>query len=234
MSGFISDLKSYFPDPKRREQKAVKDSRSYLTRVRESNAWRLIKRYSRKFWNWFKVDNWRWALKSLIVAGIIHILAVINLPAFAPKSAWFRLQNDLPVNTMKLLPTLDKEQPVLPMLAPDIRYAICRYDLSKGPVTIKTDIPNQLFSIAAYNNIGQNFYIISGQALQRDKLFMIITQNKYTAEEEVSASEEADDVIVVKSAEKTGILLLRAPVQGPSYENQVETILSNAICETKN
>ena len=232
MAGFISTLKSYIPN-----RPAPKATFGYTdtSQGADSYAWRIVKRYAKKFWNWFKDDNWRWVLITFVMAGIIHILAVLNLPSLAPKSAYVRLQNSLPVNTMKILNSVDEDNPIIPMLAPDVRYAICRYDLSNGPVTIKSGIPNEFFSIAAHDKIGQNFYIISGQALQRSDLYMVITQDKDTTQAEVDASEEsdADDVIAVQSKDAEGIILLRAPVKGPSYANSVEAILSKATCQAK-
>ncbi|MGH1352584.1 MAG: DUF1254 domain-containing protein [Methyloligellaceae bacterium] len=199
----------------------------------DTPVWQFIKKYAAKFWKWLKADNWKWVIATIVIAGIVHILAVLNLPSLAPKSAWFRLRNDVPVNKMLLLAKLDEKPSLLPMMAPDVRYAICRYDLSKGPVTIRSKIPNALFSVAAYDQLGQNFYVITGASLQREELYLVVTQNSNTAEEEVSASEKSDDVVVINSAGSKGVLLLRAPIAGPAYELQTEELLKNATCSAE-
>lgn len=232
MSQFISSVKERIPDRVKRIAGGVFDrpDTSHATHPSDTPVWQTIKRYAYKFWVWFKTDNWKWVLATLIIAGIVHILAVLNLPNLAPKSAWSRLQEDIPVNKMVLLEELDKKPGILPMMAPDIRYAICRYDLTGGPVTIKTKVPNDLFSVGAYDQLGQNFYIISGQSLQRSELYMVVTQNKDTAETEVSASEKSDDVVVINSVAAKGIILLRVPVTGTAYQAKIETFLQNSTC----
>ena len=57
----------------------------------------MLRRYSIKFWEWFKADNWKWVFAMFIIAGIVHILAVLNVPNLAPQSSWDRLKDKVPI-----------------------------------------------------------------------------------------------------------------------------------------
>ncbi len=232
MSQVRDTVRNIIPEKIKKLKGALEAPQSqHATHPSDTPVWMFIKKNAAKFWRWLKADNWKWVIATVIVSGIVHILAVINLPSLAPKSAWFRLRNDVPVNKMLLLEKMDEKPSLLPLMAPDVRYAICRYDLTKGPVTIRAKIPNDLFSIAAYDQLGQNFYVITGASLQRSDLYLVVTQNS-AAEAEVSASEKSDDVVVINSVNAKGILLLRAPVAGPAYEQLTEDLLRKATCST--
>ena len=53
-----------------------------------------------------------------------------------------------PANTMIETPAARPGQQVMPMMAPDVRYAFCRFDLAQGPVHLKGSVPNDLWLIA--------------------------------------------------------------------------------------
>lgn len=203
-------------------------------RSSESSYWYIVRKYSSKFLKWLaKDDNWKWVIVTVTLTGIFHILTVLSVPYSVPKSGWARL-NDLPINQMAQLKTFSKDgEKTLPRLAPDFRYAACRYNVSTGPLALEADVPNNLFSIAAYDRLGQNFYVLFGSALQRAKLNVILVNTKDLSEMQAIVTESADDVVLVEVPENEGIIILRAPILSSAYENRVETLLTSARCYTK-
>ena len=91
-----------------------------------------------------------YVLLAVVLAGLIHIVAVLTLPMLAPKNAWARLVPLGPANSMIMLPPPSPGQQVMPMMAPDVRYAFCRFDLTDGPVRLRATIPDDLWLIAFY------------------------------------------------------------------------------------
>jgi len=170
-------------------------------------------------------------LLCLVLAGLIHIAAVLTLPALAPKDAWARLKPLGPANTMIPIPPASPGQSVLPMMGPDVRYAICRFDLANGPVRLKATVPDDLWLIAFYTPKGENFYTVSGADMRRGQLDLIIaTADQPVAEAGVDAPEEADQVAVVTSPSKEGVAVIRAPVVGPSRAGRAEEALKGTSC----
>src|SRR6478672_6206251 len=109
-------------------------------------------------------------LLCLVRGGLIHIAAVLALPSLAPKNAWERLVTLGPANTMIQLPALTPGKEIMPMMAPDVRYAFCRFDLAQGPVRLKGAVPNDLWMIAFYTAEGDNFYTVSGVDMKSAQL----------------------------------------------------------------
>jgi len=170
-------------------------------------------------------------LLCLVLAGLIHIAAVLTLPALAPKNAWARLVPLGPANTMLQVPPPSPGHEIMPMMAPDVRYAVCRFDLGPGPVRVKAAVPNDLWLIAFYTPEGDNFYTVVGADMKRAQIDLIIAKaDQPVAEAGVDAPEEADEVVVVKSPVTQGIAMIRAPLSGPSRGARIEEALKAAYC----
>src|SRR3990172_448006 len=120
---------------------------------------------------------------GVVLAGLIHIVAVLTLPFLAPKNAWARLVPLGPANTMIQLPPARPGEQGLPMMAPDVRYAFCRYDLSGGPVRLRAPVPDDLWLIAFYTPEGDNFYTVAGADMKRAQIDLIIARADQTVEE---------------------------------------------------
>jgi uncharacterized membrane protein len=170
-------------------------------------------------------------LLCLVLAGLIHIAAVLALPALAPKNAWARLVPLGAPNAMILLPAASPGNQVMPMMGPDIRYAMCRFDLKQGPVRIRAGVPNDLWLIALYTPDGDNFYTVQGADMRRAQIDLIVAkEDQEVAEAGVDAPEEAEDVVVVKSPVDEGIAMIRAPLSGGSRAASVEAALQASHC----
>jgi uncharacterized membrane protein len=170
-------------------------------------------------------------LLTLVLAAFIHVVVIIALPTLAPKTAWDRLVPLGPANTIVALPPAAPGHEVFPMMAPDIRYAFCRFDLSHGPVRLQAEVQSDLWMIAIYTPDGDNFYTVSGADTMRSKLTLVIaTQDQNVVEAGADAPEDADQVAVVRSPTRTGIALIRAPLPGPSLGAQAEAALKRSQC----
>ncbi len=175
--------------------------------------------------------SWYALTLALLFAGIIHIVAVLGIPQIAPRNAWTRLSTLADPNTLVVLPRPSSAHQSLPMMAPDMRYAICRYDLSRGPVRVSTQIPDELWIIAFYAPDGSNFYTISGGDIKRDKIDIIVsTQSDVLLDEETSSFLGAQVSVMVTAPQNFGLVMIRAPLKGAVYAERTERALRRASC----
>jgi uncharacterized membrane protein len=173
-------------------------------------------------------------LLAVVLAGLIHIAAVLALPLLAPKKAYARLAPLGRANTMIQIPATAPGSEIMPMMAPDVRYAFCRFDLTDGPVRLRAAVPDDLWMIAFYTPTGDNFYTIAGADMRRGQIDLVIARaDQAVAEAGVDAPEEADDVVVVNSPETDGIAMIRAPLAGPSHGKRAEEALKATYCGAK-
>lgn len=175
--------------------------------------------------------SWVHAAAALFLGAVIHIAVVLTLPHLASRNAWARLLPLSQENAVTLLPAPTPEEQSLPYMAPDIRYAVCRYDLRDGPVRMAVHIPDELWMFAFYTRQGDNYYAITGGDIRRERVEFVISAEAQTLLElEMEATEEAENVIVVRAPEPTGLAVIRAPLRGFSHAERVERALAQATC----
>jgi uncharacterized membrane protein len=132
------------------------------------------------------------------------------VPHLATDNAVQKLLADLPANRMRVLPPTSPASQALPFMSPDMRYAVCRFDVAGGPVTISAQLPDKGWSLALYTR----------PAVERAALGFL---HLGRAAADARASE-----IAVPQAE--GLVVVRASLRGQAYANEVEAQLSRANC----
>jgi uncharacterized membrane protein len=129
------------------------------------------------------------------------------------------------------IPPLSPGNEVMPMMAPDVRYAFCRFDLAGGPVRLKGSVSSDLWMIALYTPEGDNFYTVPGADMRSAQLDLVIAlADQPVAEAGVDAPEDADELFVIKSPAREGIAMIRAPLAGPSRIASAEDVLKATVC----
>lgn len=173
---------------------------------------------------------WPWLVAALFCAGVIHILTVFGVPYIATRDAWARLSTISSENRIHLLPVAASETP-LPFMAPDIAYAFCRYDLTKNNVLVKTALGDATWSIAVSGRHGENFYFITGaEAKRRELRLLLVPRSRLADEVSTERSEEGDEQIIVITPGMIGLVVLRAPIRGPSFAADTIASLQGAEC----
>lgn len=174
---------------------------------------------------------WFHVAAVVLLACLIHIVVVLSVPYLASRNAWSRLSRLGETNRLLVLPPPSPTHQSIPFMAPDVRYAICRYDLSEGPVRLSTDIPDDLWLIAFYTPRGDNFYTISGGDIKRTRVEILITTTaEPVLETAIDGSEESDDLVTVAAPNETGLIMIRAPLHASAYAPRTELALSKASC----
>ena len=184
--------------------------------------------------SWFRRLSWQTAVTALVSGGIIHITATLIMPRFATASAYHRLAAQLPANRMRVLPAATVDNQPLPFIGPDVRLAVCRYDVSDGPVTVTAQLPDRGWTLGLYTPTGDNFYVIPAQdfrraevnfrlAPQTDRFLGFINLGR-------TADTSASEVTVPQAR---GLIVLRAPIRGRAYQAEAEAILGRAQCSTQ-
>ena len=71
----------------------------------------------------------------------------------------------------------------MPMMAPDVHYAFCRFDLTNGPIRLSATIADDLWLIGLYTAEGDNFYAVAGADLKKRDVQFVIVAPDQTVEE---------------------------------------------------
>lgn len=181
---------------------------------------------------WLRSLSWYTALTALVTGAMIHITATLVVPHFAKASAFQRLSQSLPVNRMRILPPADAAAQPLPYLGPDVRLAVCRYDVGDGPVALTVALPDKGWTMGLYTEWGDNYYVMPAQESRSgditltlvppgERSFSLLTLGGRTAQTSLSQ---------VEVPEPTGFAVIRAPMRGRAFAAEIEATLKRAGC----
>jgi uncharacterized membrane protein len=160
----------------------------------------------------------RWLLLLLggvLLGGVVHLATVIILPRTATQDAYARLTSIAPVNTVVALPLPSPEKAVMPFMDPAFASAVCRYDLSEGPLKLTVPVSPAYTSVSFYTRHDVAYYAINDRAAGRRVIeldLMTAAQHEQVPEdEEITAA----DRLIVESPTPTGVIAIRAMAPEP-------------------
>jgi uncharacterized membrane protein len=171
--------------------------------------------------------RWPFFLASGVLIGcVLHIVSLLAVPVLAPRDAYTRLQALGAENTSALLDMSDPEKS-LPFLDPAFMYAVCRFNLSAGPVRVRVPLASQYVSMSFHSRNGAAFFSLN----DRSALGTVLDVEMRDENDEASkALPLGAGTISVTSPEPVGFVLVRAFAPSPSVANILKTELSKTVC----
>jgi uncharacterized membrane protein len=172
--------------------------------------------------------SWRMAAAGVLLGGIVHICATFATSLSATGQAYRVLAERLPVNSMVILPLQTSGHQILPFLPPDMLYALCRYDLSGGPVAVTATVPDAGWALSLHTPDGSNFYVMPGQRQRRTEVSVLVVPSGLDALPIPRHEAGAESQIAAPANE--GLVVLRGPLRGLAWASETEAILQRATC----
>jgi uncharacterized membrane protein len=175
----------------------------------------------------------RWLLLLLggvLLGGVVHLATVIILPRTATQDAYARLTPIAPVNTVVALPLPSPERAIMPFMDPAFASAVCRYDLSEGPLKLTVPVSPAYTSVSFYTRHDVAYYAINDRAAGRRVIeldLMTAAQHEQVPEdEEITAA----DRLIVESPTSTGVIAIRAMAPEPGLMPAAQSAVAASRC----
>jgi uncharacterized membrane protein len=173
-----------------------------------------------------------WTLAGLLLGGIVHLATILLLPRTATQDAYARLEPLTPVNTMTPIATPTPAQAVLPFMDPAFAVAVCRYDLTTGPMKLTAPVSQAYTSVTFYTRRGIAYYGINDRAAGRRTIELdLMTTPQHDAMPE-EADVTAADRLIIESPATTGLIVVRALSPEPGLMPMAQATLAAAHCGT--
>ena len=114
----------------------------------------------------------RWLALGLVVAVLMHLLTVWALPRLIMRETMSRIAQETAAQPapqaatgVYLPPPTDHTQRRIVMPSPDLLYATCALDLSRGPVRITAEVAHpRYWSVALYGANSDNFFVVNDRS----------------------------------------------------------------------
>ena len=171
---------------------------------------------------------------GVLLGGVVHLVSVLALPRIADNDAYSRLEPlTKNVNTVFPLPPADPGNTLMPYLDPAFATAVCRYDLSSGPIKLTVPVSQAYTSVSFYTRSDVAYYAINDRSAGRK----VIELNLMTEAQHADLPEDEDitaaDRLIIDSPTTTGLILLKALAPEPSLMAQARAALAAATCKVQ-
>lgn len=175
----------------------------------------------------------RWLLLALggaLLGGIVHLATIIILPRTATQDAYSRLAPTAPINTVVAVPAPTPESAPMPFMDPAFASAVCRYDLSRGPLKLSVPVSLAYTSVSFYTRYDVAYYAINDRAAGKRVIELDLMtadqHNQMPEDEEITAA----DRLIVESPTLTGLIAIRALAPEPGLMTMAQSAIAAASC----
>lgn len=179
---------------------------------------------------WMRDVGWRTLAAATLLGGIVHICATFAAPVLGSGHAYQQLSATLPLNKMVVLPPPPSGRQVLPYLQPDMLYAMCRYELTGGPVSVTAAVSGPGWVLSLHTPQGDNFYVLPGQQLRRREVSFLLVPSGTAADGAHMHREGSPTDTQVASPSREGLIVMRAPIIGLAWLGETDAILRRSSC----
>jgi len=167
---------------------------------------------------------------GVLLGLVVHLVSVLALPKIASQDAYSRLTPLTKLNAVTPLPAADPANTLMPYLDPAFAVAICRYDLSGGPIKLKVPVSQAYTSVSFYTRDELAYYAINDRSAGKKVIELdLMTEaqhNDLPEDEDVTAA----DRLIIDSPTSTGLIVMKALAAEPGLMPQAQASLAASKC----
>jgi uncharacterized membrane protein len=170
---------------------------------------------------------------GVLLGGVVHFVSVLALPRIATQDAYSRLTPMTAENAVTQLPLAEPGNSPMPFMDPAFATAICRYDLSDGPLKLKVPVSQAYTSVSFYTRNELAYYAINDRSAGKKVIELdLMTEAEHDElpeDEEVTSA----DRLIIDSPTSTGLIVLKALAPEPGLMPQAQASLNAASCSVQ-
>jgi uncharacterized membrane protein len=169
----------------------------------------------------------------VLLGGVVHLVSVLALPRIASQDAYSRLAPLTKLNTVTALPLADPGNTLMPFMDPAFATAICRYDLSGGPIKLAVPVTQSYTSVSFYTRSDVAYYAINDRSAGRKVIELDLMTEAQHAELPEDEDITAADRLIIDSPATTGLIVLKALAVEPGLMPQAQAALAASSCKVQ-
>jgi uncharacterized membrane protein len=172
-------------------------------------------------------------IAGVLLGGVVHLVSVLALPRIASQDAYSRLAPLTKLNTVTALPLADPGNTLMPFMDPAFATAICRYDLSGGPIKLAVPVTQSYTSVSFYTRSDVAYYAINDRSAGRKVIELDLMTEAQHAELPEDEDITAADRLIIDSPATTGLIVLKALAVEPGLMPQAQAALAASSCKVQ-
>lgn len=170
---------------------------------------------------------------GVLLGLIVHLVSVLALPKIASEDAYSRLTPLTKLNAVTQLPVADPANTLMPYLDPAFAVAVCRYDLTSGPLKLRVPVSQAYTSVSFYTRNELAYYAINDRSAGKKVIELdLMTEaqhNDLPEEEDVTSA----DRLIIDSPTATGLIVMKALAPEPGLMAQAQASLAASSCSVQ-
>jgi uncharacterized membrane protein len=170
---------------------------------------------------------------GVVLGGIVHLVSVLALPRIATQDAYSRIEPISKVNAVTPLPPTEPANSLLPFMDPAFAMAVCRYDLSTGPIKLTVPVSQSYTSVSFYSRSDVAYYAINDRSAGRRVIELDLMTEAQHAELPEDEDVTAADRLIIDSPTSTGLIVMKALAAEPGLMQQAQSSLAASNCRVQ-
>jgi len=158
---------------------------------------------------------------------------VLALPRIATQDAYSRLTPMTKENAVTALPLAEPNNAPMPFMDPAIVSAVCRYDLTDGPIKLTVPVSPAYTSVSFYTRRSIAYYAINDRSAGRKVIELDLMTEAQHAELPEDEDVTAADRLIIDSPTATGLIVMKALAPEPGLMPQAQATLAAASCKVQ-
>ena len=172
-------------------------------------------------------------IAGVLLGGVVHLVSVLALPRIASQDAYSRLTPMTKLNAVTPLAAAEPGTTPMPFMDPAFATAVCRYDLSGGPIKLTVPVSQAYTSVSFYTRNEVAYYAINDRSAGRK----VIELDLMTEAQHAELPEEEDvtsaDRLIIDSPTATGLIVMKALAAEPGLMPQAQATLAASSCKVQ-
>jgi len=168
---------------------------------------------------------------GLVLAGIVHISAVLGIPWLSEQDAFSRLRGTLAADRSEIVATPDGGT-WLPRPDPAATLAACAYNLDEGPLRVSARTGPLFESLSLHARGGGIFFAVTDRAAVRGALDLVVMTRGQLDEAQANENEPSRDVRIV-APRREGLVIVRVVAPLPSQREEAAVAAKSVSCITE-
>lgn len=180
-------------------------------------------------------DYLPWAAATLLIAGIVHLVSVLLMPAVAPRTAYARILQTVgetaPPDTLIPLPPATPGAEPLPFEDPAFAEGVCVYDLSKGLMRVSAATDGEEYlAFSFHSGGGRRYHAITDHAAIKGKIDIVVGDERQMDALQSATDEAPPQEVRLTSPTKRGFVLIRSFAKRPADQVRARERLKTVSC----
>lgn len=180
-------------------------------------------------------DYLPWAAATLLVAGIVHIVSVLLMPAVAPRDAYARVLATVAESRsdgLVPLPPLSPSAEPIPFEDAAAAEGVCVYDLSKGMLRVAAAADGEdLLALSFFAAGGRMYHAVTDRAAIKGKIDIVIGDERQMDLLQAAPDEAPPQEVRLTAPAKRGFVLVRFFAKRPSEMGRARERLAAVRCQ---